>query len=194
MNRREFVARSAAAGAAAVPGRRLRARAATAAPWYAAMRRCGQLNFNERDPLTLDVAAWAEYWASLRVNALLVNGGGIMAFYPTDVPYHHRSAFLGTRDLFGEMAAAARAGHPGGGAHGLQLLLGGGAAGAPGVVRARPRRRATPAQRIHLALQDLHVLAVFHRADAGHLPRDRQALCGRRVLRSEERRVGKECT
>src|SRR5256886_14888829 len=47
--------------------------------------------------------------ASLRVNALLVNGGGIMAFYPTDVPYHHRSAFLGTRDLFGEMAAAARA-------------------------------------------------------------------------------------
>ena len=107
MNRREFLASSAAAGAAAVPIRRLRR--AAAPPWYATMRRCGQLNFNERDPLTLDVGGWAEYWASLRVNALLVNGGGIMAFYPTDVPYHHRSAFLGTRDLFGEMAAAARA-------------------------------------------------------------------------------------
>ena len=106
MDRREFLACSAAAAAAA-PGRRLRAPAAPP-PWYATMRRCGQLNFNERDPLTLDVAAWAEYWASLRVNALLVNGGGIMAFYPTDVAYHHRSAFLGTRDLFGEMAAAAR--------------------------------------------------------------------------------------
>src|SRR5438477_331397 len=107
MDRREFLACSAAAAAAA-PGRRLQAPAAAPAPWYATMRRCGQLNFNERDPLTLDVGAWAEYWASLRVNALLVNGGGIMAFYPTDIPYHHRSAFLGTRDLFGEMAAAAR--------------------------------------------------------------------------------------
>src|SRR5438034_1162418 len=112
MNRREFLACSAAAGVTAVPtprAPRLRAAAAPPAPWYATMRRCGQLNFNERDPLTLDVGAWADYWASLRVNALLVNGGGIMAFYPTDVPYHHRSAFLGTRDLFGEMAAAARA-------------------------------------------------------------------------------------
>ena len=107
MDRREFLALSAAAGAAANarPDPQV---AAPAPPWYATMRRCGQLNFNERDPLTLDVGAWIEYWASLRVNALLVNGGGIMAFYPTDVPYHHRSAFLGTRDLFGEMAAAAR--------------------------------------------------------------------------------------
>jgi hypothetical protein len=72
------------------------------------MRRCGQLNFNERDPLTLDVEGWATYWSSLKVDALLLNGGGIVAFYPTEVPYHHRSEFLGQRDLFGEMAAAAR--------------------------------------------------------------------------------------
>src|SRR3989441_13125542 len=108
MDRREFLACSAAAGAAAVPAARRRG-AAAPAPWDASMRRCGQPNFNERDPLTLDVGAWAEYWASLQVNALLVNGGGSMAFYPTHVPYHHRSALLGTRDLFGEMAAAARA-------------------------------------------------------------------------------------
>jgi hypothetical protein len=72
------------------------------------MRRCGQINFNERDPLTLDAEAWADYFASLKVDALLMGGGGIVAFYPTDVPYHHRSAFLGARDLFGDMAAAAR--------------------------------------------------------------------------------------
>jgi len=70
------------------------------------MRRCGQINYNERDPLTMDANAWADYWASLKVNAVLLNGGGIVAFYPTQIPYHHRSQFLGTRDLFGEMVAA----------------------------------------------------------------------------------------
>src|SRR5438552_16343852 len=37
-------------------------------PWYAVMRRCGQTNFNERDPLTMDVNEWADYWAALKVN------------------------------------------------------------------------------------------------------------------------------
>jgi len=69
------------------------------------MRRCGQINYNERDPLTMDAEAWGDYWASLKVNAVLLNGGGIVAFYPTQVPYHHRSEFLGSRDLFGEMVA-----------------------------------------------------------------------------------------
>jgi len=73
------------------------------------MRRCGQLNLNERDPLTLDVASWIDYWSSLKLDALLLNGGGIVAFYPTDVPYHHRSEFLGSRDLFGELASATKA-------------------------------------------------------------------------------------
>jgi hypothetical protein len=78
-------------------------------PWYATMRRCGQININERDPLDMDVGAWIDYWASLKVDALLLNGGGIVAYYPTEVPYHHRSEFLGSRDLFGEIAAATRA-------------------------------------------------------------------------------------
>jgi len=56
------------------------------APWYMRMRRCGQLNLNERDPLALDVAKWIDYWASLKLDALLLNGGGILAFYPTAVP------------------------------------------------------------------------------------------------------------
>lgn len=76
--------------------------------WYETMHRCGQINYNERDPLTIDANAWADYWASLKVDAVLLNGGGVVAFYPTQVPYHHRSQFLGTRDLFGEMIGAVR--------------------------------------------------------------------------------------
>ncbi len=78
----------------------------SSSPWYTRMRRCGQINYNERDPLTIDPEAWGDYWASLKVDAVLLNGGGIVAFYPSQVPYHHRSQFLGTRDLFGEMVAA----------------------------------------------------------------------------------------
>ena len=72
------------------------------------MRRCGQININERDPLDMDVNRWIDYWASLKVDALLLNGGGIVAYYPTEVPYHHRSEFLGSRDLFGELVARRR--------------------------------------------------------------------------------------
>src|SRR5256886_8907829 len=99
MDRREFLALAAAAGATAQAGPRLQV-AAPAPPWYATMRRCGQLNFNERDPLALDVAAWIDYWASLRVDALLVNGGGNVAFHPTQAPYHPPKPFLGRSDPF----------------------------------------------------------------------------------------------
>ena len=80
-----------------------------AAPWYQKMRRCGQVNFNEQDPEKLNIAEWVDYWASLKLDALLLNAGGIMAFYPTKTPYHHRSQFLGNRDLFGDFTKAAKA-------------------------------------------------------------------------------------
>lgn len=108
MTRREFIAASAGSLVIA-SATELRAQSPEAGkPWYATMRRCGQINFNETDPLTMDVNAWMDYWASLKVNAVLLNGGGIAAFYPTQVPYQHRSEFLGSRDLFGDAAAAAR--------------------------------------------------------------------------------------
>ncbi len=75
------------------------------------MLRCGQINFNEQDPLTMKPEEWMDYFASLKVNAVLLNGGGIMAFYPTKLPYQHRSEFLGSRDLFGETLTAARKRH-----------------------------------------------------------------------------------
>jgi hypothetical protein len=107
ITRREFLATSSASLVAAASG--VRGDQPSDRPWYATMRRCGQLNLNERDPLTLNVAEWMDYWASLKLDTLLFNGGGIVAFYPTAVPYHHRSESLGSRDLFGELAAATKA-------------------------------------------------------------------------------------
>jgi hypothetical protein len=104
ITRRDFIALSSASVLLTASG----LTRAEEKPWYARMRRCGQINFNEKDPLALDVESWADYWASLKVDAVLLNGGGILAFYPTEVPYHRRSEFLGKRDLFGEMVAAVK--------------------------------------------------------------------------------------
>ncbi|HVP48363.1 MAG TPA: alpha-amylase family protein [Bryobacteraceae bacterium] len=82
--------------------------AGDAVPWYQTMRRCGQVNFNERDPIELNIDDWLDYWTSLKINALLLNAGGIVAFYPTRIPYHHKSPYLGNRDLFGDFAKAAK--------------------------------------------------------------------------------------
>src|SRR5579862_913641 len=108
MTRREFLAASATTVVAASAGQPHATTSGAALPWHATMRRCGQINYNERDPLTIDPEAWMDYWASLKVDAVLLNGGGIMAFYPTEVPYHHRSQYLGSRDVFGEMVSAAK--------------------------------------------------------------------------------------
>ena len=108
ITRREFIATSAASIVLSSTGRIAAVDTNHGKPWYSTMLRCGQININEQDPLTLDADAWMNYFASLKVDAVLLNGGGIMAFYPTNVPFQHRSEFLGSRDLFGELVTAAR--------------------------------------------------------------------------------------
>jgi hypothetical protein len=56
----------------------------------------------------LDVEQWADYWAGMKVDAVLVSVTGILAFYQTRVPFHRKGKFLGDRDFFGECCAAAR--------------------------------------------------------------------------------------
>ena len=74
--------------------------------WYLRMRRVAQHNLNEYDPKNLDINAWVDYWSSLKLDAIILTGGGFMAMYPTKIPNHYRSQFLGSRDLFGDYLRA----------------------------------------------------------------------------------------
>src|SRR3954452_522089 len=76
--------------------------------WQRRVRRIGQLNMTEHDPVALDVEAWADYWAAVKAQVVFVSVTGILAFYQTKVPYHRKGKFLGDRDFFGDCCAAAK--------------------------------------------------------------------------------------
>jgi hypothetical protein len=80
----------------------------SAQPWYRTTYRWAQTNLVEIDPERFDLAFWREHWRRTRVQGVIINAGGIVAYYPTEVPLHHRAVALGDRDLFGEIVAAAR--------------------------------------------------------------------------------------
>jgi hypothetical protein len=111
INRRDFMVLSAAAAVAAplfADDSHGQVDVSPDLAWHQKVRRVGQTNFTEHDPVELNVEEWADYWASLKVDAVLISVTGILAFYPTAVPYHQRSKFLGDRDLFGECSSAAK--------------------------------------------------------------------------------------
>lgn len=101
--RREFIASTAAtllipAAAQAVP---------SGQPWYRRTYRWGQTNITEKDPVRYDIPWWREFWKRTEVQGVIINAGGIVAYYPSKFPLQHRAEFLGGRDLFGELCKAA---------------------------------------------------------------------------------------
>ncbi len=76
-------------------------------PWFKHSLRWGQTNLTELDPLRFDLNWYRRYWKDTALQGIVVNAGGIVAFYPTEVPHHRRAAKLGNRDLFGEIVHAA---------------------------------------------------------------------------------------
>jgi hypothetical protein len=70
--------------------------------------RWAQLTLVEDDPPKLDVDFWLDYFRRTRSDAACLSAGGCVAYYPTRVPFHHRSAWLGERDVFGELVDGCR--------------------------------------------------------------------------------------
>lgn len=121
-SRREFVKGSAlAATACLVPGGRgskvfVASEEAAAAPvgagaggWYDQPMRWGQLAFVEDDPGNYDPKFWLDYFRSVHADGVCLSAGGVVAFYPTEIPLHKRSPWLSDRDTFGDLLKACRA-------------------------------------------------------------------------------------
>ena len=117
MNRRSFLKTAGVAGALFTlerwPGLQLNAAdapALTAATpsWVDKPMRWAQLTLVEDDPGKFDPQFWLEYFKRTRSDAVCLSAGGCVAYYPTKVPFHHRSEWLGERDVFGELVAGCR--------------------------------------------------------------------------------------
>jgi hypothetical protein len=94
-----------AAGSVAAPG----AGAILPAPsWIDKPMRWAQLTLVEDDPGKFDLPFWLDYFARTKSDAVCLSGGGCVAYYPTKIPFHHRSAWLGDRDVLGELITGCR--------------------------------------------------------------------------------------
>jgi hypothetical protein len=76
--------------------------------WQMRVRRVGQTNMTEHDPAVMNIEEWADYWHSAQADVVFVSVTGILAFYPSKVPFHKHGKFLNGRDFFGECVAAAK--------------------------------------------------------------------------------------
>ena len=108
ITRREFLQATAAAGAFATASFGPAA-AQRDDGWFDRPMRWVQLTLVENDPGRFDPQFWLDYFRRLRADAATLSAGGIVAYYPTAIPLHHRSAWLGGNDPFGTLVKGCRA-------------------------------------------------------------------------------------
>jgi hypothetical protein len=70
--------------------------------------RWAQLTLVEDDPGQYDPGFWLDYFRRTHSDAACLSAGGCVAYYPTRVPLHYRSQWLGASDPFGELLSGCR--------------------------------------------------------------------------------------
>src|SRR3954447_24481631 len=106
--RREFVTVAAGAMTSAAIAAPDRYGWTTPPNWFDKPMRWAQMVFTEDDPGNYDPKFWLDYFRRTHSDGACLAGGGYMAFYPTKVPLHNKSNFLGDRDPFGELVEGCR--------------------------------------------------------------------------------------
>ena len=76
--------------------------------WVERPMRWAQLTLVEDDPGQFDPKFWLDYFERTKSDAVCLSAGGCVAYYPTGIPFHHRSQWLGDRDPFGELVTGCR--------------------------------------------------------------------------------------
>jgi hypothetical protein len=112
MKRREFVRTSAIIGSVAgfsplasfPTGQQTRDPAA----WFDQPMRWAQLTLVENDPGQFDPDFWLDYFSRIHSDAACLSAGGIVAYYPTRIDFHHRSLWMGNTDPFGYLLRGCR--------------------------------------------------------------------------------------
>ena len=67
-----------------------------------------QLALVEKDPATFDPDWWLDFFKRVHAGGACISAGGMCAFYPTEIPFHHRSQWLGDKDVFGYLVEGCR--------------------------------------------------------------------------------------
>ncbi len=114
MDRRNFLKTTGALGGATVMGNTfslddsIQHFKTVDAPWFDRSMRWAQLAFVENDPGHYDPDFWLDYFKRIHADGALLSAGGVVAFYPTNIPLHHRSAWLGESDPLGYLVKGCR--------------------------------------------------------------------------------------
>ena len=107
MDRRRFL-QSAALGIATAGIDNPNLHAEQTPAWVQRPMRWAQLTLVENDPGTFDPAFWLDYFRRTHSDAACLSAGGCVAYYPTKIPLHYRSRWLGESDPFGQLVAGCR--------------------------------------------------------------------------------------
>ena len=70
--------------------------------------RWAQLTLVEDDPGNYDLNFWLDYFRRTHSDAACLSAGGCVAYYPTKVPLHYRSKFMGDGDPLGDLINGCR--------------------------------------------------------------------------------------